>query len=90
MKPEKPPMPPKVQELERRLSSGEPWALLAFILILVGVVGLSKGLALAPALLILSASSAATVIAAVRIIPAFVKLHRIKRKRDGEKPSGTE
>jgi O-antigen ligase len=90
MKPEKPPMPPEVQELDRRLSSVEPWALLAFILIVVGVVRLSKGLAFAPALLILSASSAATVIAAVRIVPAFVKLYGIKRKRDREKrrPSG--
>jgi hypothetical protein len=77
----KPGLPPEALLLEARLQTGERWALFAFLLILVGVVGLSKGMPGLIALLVLCGSGAASTIAAWYIVPAFVRLRRIAKGR---------
>jgi hypothetical protein len=83
----RPRLPPEGLLLEARLQTGERWALFAFILILVGVVGLSKGMSPVIASVILCASGAASTIAAWFILPAFWRLWQIRRgrRRDGDR-----
>jgi hypothetical protein len=52
-------LPPNALLLEARLQTGERWALLAFILLLVGAIGLWKGIPGVVAVLILCGGGAA-------------------------------
>ena len=82
----KEPMPPEAVRLEQRLTTGGPWALFSFILILCGMVGLSKGLAPLFAVLLLSTAFAAT--GHRRLVhrgPAFVGIWRFRRRRDRDR-----
>ena len=82
----KPPddLPPR-EHFEVRLAVGERWALFAVLLILVGVVGLAKGLPGVVALFILCGSAAASTVSVRFIVPTFLRLYRLKHRRDRDR-----